>query len=288
MTLTVCAANASLRRVRQQRRKWPAASYREQMVICHAMCTLHTCTKGARTVANLRNRHDRGSTLRCADLKRWVDAPSQKHETKRCSWLQGNVLRDVRKIPRRCTDQFKRYSNERFANDMRVQYVRTGGSRSDPHRCPSTHANRGGGSLSASGSVRTSGPVAGGVGGGAVAPDCETRYAWSCSAAIDAVDCSGCHEQGCRSRSAGSSQQAGTRARRATNGYGHPATRRLLEFAIYAVASRGAGAWPPSNSKSNDSSAAYTAAAPPGQAARCTRWSARARDKCGRRARARA
>ena len=68
------SANASLRRVRQQRRKWPAASHREQMVICHAMRTLHTCANGARAVANLRNRRDRGSTLRRADLKRWVHA----------------------------------------------------------------------------------------------------------------------------------------------------------------------------------------------------------------------
>ena len=57
------------------------------MVICHAMRTLHTCANGARAVANLRNRRDRGSIPRRADLKRWVDPPFQRHTRNKALFL---------------------------------------------------------------------------------------------------------------------------------------------------------------------------------------------------------
>ena len=42
---------------------------------CHAACAAYGREDGASTVGNLRDRRDRGSSLRRVDLKRWVDAP---------------------------------------------------------------------------------------------------------------------------------------------------------------------------------------------------------------------
>lgn len=61
--------------------RWSAASqtaskaHREEVRVCHAACAVYGREDGASTVGNLRDRRDRGSSLRRVDLKRWVDAP---------------------------------------------------------------------------------------------------------------------------------------------------------------------------------------------------------------------
>ena len=102
MKLTVCAANAPFKRVGQQRANGQQRLHREEAGVWRATCVACACGNGARTAVNLRNRRDRGSTLRRADLKRWVDAPSRPMETakelRRCCLVTTDpVPRNVRK-----------------------------------------------------------------------------------------------------------------------------------------------------------------------------------------------